>query len=319
MKKITALLFALALFGGCLSSQVLPEEKLPVAPQTTAPPQPLSFVSFELISDINRSLPLTELIPVIESMQAVDFSNPVNVLENDLSVANVPDKNELVSSILESRETIYLEPKKEMSIILFYTIFRLNSTKNAERVAEVYKTNWNTENTTIANKTIWLWRGYLHESAGLLNPFTPNVIIYYDGVSKKAFLSNRRQGIPALAELKEPLYSLHGEAAVGEYFLMMDVKARLPEVENRSMKIFEEILSKITINETAQISQPLPPLPSSENKTADKAQEIKLLETSLQSLLESYLKGNITKEEYTAKQQEYLRRIEELRNQSTSK
>lgn len=319
MKKITALLFVLALFGGCLSAQVLPEEKLPAAPQTTAPPQPLNFVSFELVSGINGSLPLSELIPEMESLKAVDFANPVNVLENDLSVANVPDKNELVSSILASRETIYLEPKKEMSIILFYTIFKLNSSKNAERVLEVYKTNWNTENITVANKTLWLWRGYLHESAGLLSPFAPNVIIYYDGISKKAFLSNRRQSTTALAELKEPLYSLHGEAAVGEYFLMMDVKARLPEVENRSMKIFEEILSKITINETAQALPQQVPLPGAENKTADKAQEIKSLETSLQSLLDSYLKGNITKDEYAAKQQEYLKRIEELRGNSSAK
>jgi len=321
MKRATVFLFLLIVFSACVSSQPLPEEKLPALPVATTPPPPLNFISFELVPSADKALSLSQLIPDIDSMQALDFSNPVNVLENDLNIANVPDRKELVSSILESREIIYLEPKKEMNIILFYTIFKFNSSKNAERALEIYRTNWNTENATAANKTLWLWRGYLPESAGLLRPFTPPVIIYYDGLNKKAFLSGSRQNMPAVAELKdEPLYSLHGETAAGEYFLMMDVKARLPEVENRSMKLFEEILSKIKINETAEV-QPAPlPAQAAVNKTAAEInREIEALKLNMSSLLDSYLKGNISQQEYLAKQAEISKRIEELKSNSSAK
>jgi len=323
MKRSIVFLFVLTLLGGCLSAQVLPEEKLPVAPQATTPPPPLNFISFDLVPAIDRNLSMSELMPEIESMKAVEFSNPVNVLDNDLGVANVPDKNELVNSIVDSREVIYIGPENDPSAVVFYTIFRFNSSKSAERVLEIYRTSWNTESVTVADKTVWLWRGYSLESSGLLRPFT-NIIIYYHSTNKKAFLSESRQNLPALAEVKEPLYSLHGETAVGEYFLMMDIKARLSEVENRSMKIFEEILTKIKINETAQILQqpPLPELNKTEalNATGTNiTQEIETLEINLKLLLDRYLKGNITKEQYDAKQQEYLKRIEELRGNSSAK
>lgn len=306
---LMALLF---LTAACTSSKPLPEETLPPLPQEAvnkAEKINITFLPADMFPELNRELPYYELIPEIDGMKAVDFFTPVDVVTNDLNVARLgeDERNDILSTIRGKREIIYIKPE-ETDVIVFYTIYEFNSSEYAEKVLGVYRKNWNKDNITINNITLHIWKGYVTELLKNSPALEAGVIIYHDPAMKKAFLAKGKRALPALSRIRSNLYSMHGETAIGKYFLMMDIKAEHLNIENKSAEIFGNFIRKINITEA--LSKSAEAEKKEENRYKERINELK---NQLNLLFESYLAGNITKEEYLEKQGNITAEIEKLR------
>ncbi len=111
---------------------------------------------------------------------------------------------------------------------------------------------------------------------------------------------------------------MHGETAYKEYFIMIDIKTELEDIQNKTDLIFTQFAEQIfqgTPTQPENTSAPIQsiaPEPSTENETVE---EIAIKE-DLRKLLESYLAGNITKSEYDSSFEEYNARLANLTKES---
>ena len=315
-RKVVALFLIVLIFlvAACSESKPLPEETLPPAPGESATKiekANITFLPEDMFPQLNKELPYSELIPEIDALKVVDFFTPVDVVTNDLNVAGLSqsERNEILSTIRGKRELIYINPG-ETDVIVFYTIYEFNSSKYAEKVLEIYKDNWNKDNITVNNITMHIWKGYALELVRNAPALESGVIVYYDPAIKKAFLSKSLRQLPALARIGKNLYSMHGETAIGKYFFMVDIKSEHLNIENKSAAIFGDFVKGINITKILNESV------EEERKKEQKniyEERIKELKTELSALLESYLAGNITKEEYLERQTNITAEIDKLR------
>jgi hypothetical protein len=122
----------------------------------------------------------------------------------------------------------------------------MNDSKSALELLEAYKGNWNKRPLNISGGVIWIWDGYLDEMAGRARPFGKDTILYWDPASNSGFLSDKvLENHPTLTAPRSSLYSVHGETVLGPYFIMIDVKTELQNIQNRSTSIFSQAANDI--------------------------------------------------------------------------
>jgi hypothetical protein len=77
---------------------------------------------------------------------------------------------------------------------------------------------------------------------------------------------------------------------------MIDIKTELQDIQNRTESLFTQALNEIFKEESAPILNPSDPSTESDSLTTD--QEIEVLEEKIRLLLEEFLQGNVSKDEY---------------------
>ena len=314
--KILSTVLILFLFGfGCLSGP-LPEDLPKTTPQPTTPPPSLDTLVFLPQSDFDFSGPKTgfeELTPEINGLINVPYFSSVDVVSNDLSVLNSPQRLPLLAQILSKQTRIYFEPDQNTKTLIYYTVYKMNNSEAAEEILEIYKNTWNTRQLNVTGGEFWIWDGYIEEMSGLVSPMGPSTILYWDHQTNTSFLNDNVITVyPALATMENPLYSVHGEAASGQYFIMMDIKTDLQDIQNTSAEIFSEAAKIIFAEgiETPEESGEAINRTSLDNNVNDSIDESDV-RADLRDLLESYLAGNISEEEYNTQFEEYNSRLKE--------
>jgi hypothetical protein len=304
---IFLLLVFLLLFVGCLSGP-LPEE-LPktIAPTTPPPPsvESLNFIPFETLSLPAQDPEFAALTPEIEGLFLLPFFNPVDVVANDLGVLNHPNRLQLLASIISKRHMIYVRPQKETDMVIYYTVYKMNDSSIAASVLEAYKSVWNKRPLNLSGGQIWIWDGFFDEMEGRAAPLGKNSILYWNPESDTAFFTDRvLEDHPTLTMPTSALYSVHGETVYGQYFIMIDVKTQLQDIQNTTTSIFTQAAEDIFRNASLINQTPIPttaPVPVNASATS----EVERVRENLRNLLESFLSGNITKEEYDAQFEQY--------------
>jgi hypothetical protein len=318
--KVLYFVVSISLLTGCLSGP-LPED-LPKT--TTLPTQPppdldsLTFVPFDSVSYTPDS-EFSHLIPKMEGLEFLPHVSPVDVMSNDLSVLNHPRRLQILASITGKQSVIYAKPKRDTNFLIYYTVYKLNDSETSLDVLEAYKGEWNKRFLNISGAEIWIWDGYLDEIAGLARPQGKDSILYMNPQTQTTFLTDRiLPDQPAISKTETVLYSMHGETAYKEYFIMIDIKTELEDIQNKTDSIFTQFAKKIfqgipteTENTSAPI-QDIAPEPSTENETVEEL----AIKEDLRKLLESYLAGNITKSEYDLTFEEYNARLANLTKES---
>ncbi|MFQ5800909.1 MAG: hypothetical protein ACE5HH_04225 [Candidatus Hydrothermarchaeales archaeon] len=310
------ILFFLLLLSGCLSGP-LPEDlpKTP-APITSPPPtiESLSFISFASLSFPDPDPEFGNMTPEIEGLFHLPYFNPVDVVSNDLSVLNHPRRLQILASVVTRYTVLYVQPKDVTDTMVYFTIYKMDDPKTGADVLEAYKGTWNKRPLNVSGGEIWVWEGYIDEMEGRAAPFSRNSIVYWNPEARAGFLSEKvLKDHPALTRPESALYSVHGETTYGPYFIMIDVKTQLQDIQDRATAIFSQAIEGILRNKTLAPPQTSPP-----PVNASSAAKIERIREDLHNLLESFLSGNITKEEYDVLFEQYGAELKNLTNSTGS-
>ncbi len=301
MRALNSLVLLIALLTGCLSGP-LPEDtpKSPI-PQTTMPPSidALSYVEFESIIFPQN---ISENVPTFEGLIRLPYFSPVDVVANDLQVLNHPLRLQILASIISKESYIYVKSERDTDTLVYFTIYRFNDTETANNLLNAYKGEWNTRLLNLSEGEIWIWDGYVDELAGRARPLARNSILYWNPEDSTTFLSeNVLVEHPALTKSRNVLYSVHGEAANGSFFYMVDLKTEVQGIENRSNAIFAQAARAIFGNQTTFSQAPPEPVTEVNESIAQPpsdSPQAERIKGELRRLFESYLAGNVSKEQF---------------------
>lgn len=295
MRNFT-LLIILVILCGCTGKGTTIVE-VPV--QTTSPEVRYSFVPIQELSGPTLDPELAPLFPSeLQGLLPLNyFTDP---LGNDLSIAAPLETESILTSIEKAAGVVYIEPRNSTNILVFYRVYKMNESEYAQRALNAYKSSWNRERWGISGKEVWIWKGYEEQIATNQFPFPAGKPLYWDHDSKAVYFSRSPQVSPVVALLGSNLYGLHGEAAFGEYFVMMDVQSIPQDIEARAKDIFSSILSQdiyqgITIAQEENVTVQIPA-----DKITDLKEKIKQLNEDY------YVKGNLSEDEYNIALEEYL-------------
>ncbi len=296
------LIIAASLLAGCLSGP-LPED----IPRTTAPPtQPplpledLTFVTFDSIS-YTIDPEFSDIFPKLKGLEFLPHLSSVDVMTNDLTVLDHPRRLQILASISGKMSGVYAKPKRDTDILVYYTVYKLNDTEIAADILESYKGAWNKRLLNNSGAEVWIWDGYLDEMVGSAPFMRKDSLLYWDAQSQVSVLSKDvRTDYPVLSKTETALYSIHGETVYKEYFIMIDIKADLEDIQAKTDSIFSQALTQIFKN-TSPSNQPEPAVQPGENASSEHID----IKDELRLLLESYLAGNISKDEYDNAFEEY--------------
>ncbi len=267
--------------------------------QTASPEVRYSFVPIQELSGPTLDPELAPFFPSeLQGLLPLNyFTDP---LGNDLSIAAPLEADSILTSIKKGAGVVYIEPANSTDILVFYRVYKMNESKYAQRALEAYRSTWNRERWEIFGKEVWIWKGHEEQIATNQFPFPAGKPLYWDHGSKAVYFSRSPQVSPVVALLGSNLYGLHGEAVLGEYFVMMDVQGIPQDIEARAKDIFSFILSQdiyqgITIAQEENVTVQIPA-----DKITDLKEKIKQLNEDY------YVKGNLSEEEYDATLEEYL-------------
>ena len=283
---------AAMLLAGCLTGP-LPEDtpKTPFPETQTPPPLPLEALTYVSFDPLTYSVDpdFADIIPKFPGLVFLPSNNPVDVVSNDLSVLNHSRRLQILASIAGKTSGVYVQPRRDSNQLIYLTIYRLNDTGTALDLLDAYKGAWNKRLLNVSGAEIWIWDGYLDEIADKARPLAKDMIVYWDAQSQATYVSNKvLPNTPALTKTETDLYSVHGETAFENYFIMIDIKTELDDIQNQTDRLFTEA--------AGQIFNVTPASGLLENSV--KSVETPDIKEELRLLLESYLAGNITKDEY---------------------
>jgi len=261
---LIGLVIALMLVAGCLSGP-LPEDLPKPTPSEsqTPPPLPLESLSYISVDSLNYSVnpDFTGIVPELNGLVFLPNNNPVDVVSNDLSVLSHPRRLQILASIADKTSGVYVQPQRDSNMLIYFTAYMLNDTETALELLVAYRSAWNQRLLNTSGVELWIWDGYLDEIAGKARPQGKDTIIYWDPQNQATFIHDKVLSThPALSKTETILYSVHGETAFENYFIMIDIKARLNDIQNQTDKIFNEAARDIL-----KINLPLPVEPSTKN------------------------------------------------------
>jgi hypothetical protein len=309
----------LLVLAGCLSGPLPEDISTSPPPVTTAPPSTdeLAYIDIGTISIPPQDPEFTVLTPEIEGFVPVPYVNPVDVLSNDLSVLNHPERLQILSQIISKYTLLYIKPQRETDTLIYFTIYKLNDSTTAHSILDSYKGAWNKRPFNISENQIWIWDGYFDEMAGRVSPLQKDSILYWNPEAGGSFLSDKvLREHPALVRTKSTLYSMHGEAALGRYFFMIDIKTELEDIQNVTTQIFYQAGEVLFGNTTLLPEKTSPPINQTAETTVNKSIQIEAnkIKEDLRILLEGYLAGNISKTEYETLFEKYTEELMNMTN-----
>ncbi|MFV2041479.1 MAG: hypothetical protein ACC644_05750, partial [Candidatus Hydrothermarchaeales archaeon] len=238
---------ATTLFAGCLSGP-LPENMPKTSTSETPEPLPLeslSYISFDAIT-YSVDSDFKDLVPVFDDLVFLPNINTVDVVSNDLEVQSHPRRLQILASIADKTSGVYVQPRRDSNLIIYFTVYRLNDTETTLDLLNAYKEAWNKRLLNISGAEIWIWDGYLDEIAGVAQQQAKNTIVYWDQQNKGSFIYNNvLPTYPALTKTETALYSVHGQTAYENYFIMIDIKTELEDIQNQTDRLFTEAAREI--------------------------------------------------------------------------
>jgi hypothetical protein len=320
-EKLGILLILFIPLTGCLSGP-LPEDVPKTAPPTSLPSltfDDLNFIPFDMITVTDPAEDFADLTPEFEGLFEVPYLSSVDVVSNDLGVLSHPRRLQILASIESKFTRMYVEPREQTGTLIYFSIYKMNDSRSAMELLEAYKGNWNKRSLNLSEGVIWVWDGYIDEMAGSARPFGKDTILYWDPTSNSGFLSDKfLESHPVLTTPRSSLYSVHGETASGPFFIMIDVKTELQDIQNRSTSIFTQAAKNIFGGEPRIPEVPTPQI----NLTLEPAVNVSFkieserLREDIRNLLESFLAGNISQEEYDSLFEQYTLELKNLANTS---
>ena len=214
-------------FGGSSDSQVPAQPQIQYKSSSTVP-APEVLAGFEEYFPENLEL---------EGLQA--FSTYPTAVGNELG----PTADPYLSSLVASDALLFIEPGTSTNTFVDYQVYQFNDAVSAKALLNAYTSNWNNLKLSYSGQDIWVWEGYLEQSQSSYPISTP---IYWDEFNKKAFLPTSSTGSVIVSQLGNDLYCRHGEMAVGNYFIMIDVHAPKNSVATVSQAIWEKALADLS-------------------------------------------------------------------------
>lgn len=149
---------------------------------------------------------------------------------------------QFASKVADKATVLYISDSVQTDFEIEYSVYKMQSPEAAAEVLNFYTTqmSWNTLPKKYDNFTFWLWQGYLE---GKGRP--QGMFVYWDNLDSGAFLPIDRSGTHFIAQSSSDLLCLHGEAAKGNYFIMVDVHAPSWQVSEVADKMFAEAAKQI--------------------------------------------------------------------------
>ncbi len=284
---------AMIMSAGCTgksSREVSPP--MPVAPQQTLPAE----AELLPLEQVPRAAPPPEFEAVfVENLSGmVALPQAAITMPTDVSNFAPGVAGRIIDGIKSRFGALYVEGENTSAVVSFEAYY-FDDPALAQRALEVYRTNWNKLRFSASGREMWIWEGYLEQS------FPPRWAargshIYWDFAQNRAVLG---EGRVAVATITEDLYCYHGEAALGNYFIMVDVHLPRDGLVEGGQKIFAEYLGRVNLSAVAPAS----------NLSEDR---IKALEAKKEEVTRAYLEGRISLELYNytlGKIEEELRSI----------
>ncbi len=296
MRKLL-ILALVVLLSACAQQQSQNPPPFAGAPQEGSLPQ-LQYVSIDTLPRAQPPEDMKDLF-VEDLANLTPLPYTANTLANDLTIAIPAEATEIMQNLVSSFGALYIDSPNPR-IVIDFEVYRFSSPEYAYKVLQAYKTNWNKKKFEHANKTLWVWEGCFTQTQP---PMPQGAHIFWDDAVKKASLSS---GTAIIGNMAQDLYCYHGEAAFGEYFVMLDIHAPLSEFPALGEKIFKEYLEKVKANQTEIYSGGT----ELSNTSAGVSKE--LLEKKKQEITQAYLQGKIPLEVYNytlSKIEEELRKI----------
>jgi len=297
-----ALVLVLLLLCGCTGNDA---KIIEVPKETAGSAQEYVFIPFQELPAPTFDPELAGFFPSeIDGLLPLNyFTDP---LGNDLSLAAPLEVESILSSIEKAAGTVYLEPENSTDVLVFYRVYKMNESRYSRGALEAYKNLWNKEGWKVAGKEVWVWKGYEEQIAANQFPFPAGEPLYWDPETEAVYFFQSSRPLPVVALLNSNLYGLHGEAAFGEYFIMIDVQGRPRDIETRARNVFSSIFSQEGYQEL--YGSPI------ENVTAQPpVDEFAGVKEKIKSLNEDYyVRGDLSEEEYDSALEGYLKLLSEV-------
>lgn len=209
------------------------------APTGTAP-NPSDFIEPVLYTG---NIPEPDLKPEFAGFFPENISGMrrVKLLMDPLS-DETPVERQFASQVVDRASVLYISDSVQTDFEIEYSVYKMNSPEAASQVLNFYttETNWNNVQKQFGNTTFWIWQGFLEGSG---RPY--GMYFYWDSLNDGTYLPLERTGSYYIAQSSAELLCLHGETAVDEYFIMVDVHAPFESVNGLSDQMFAEAAAQI--------------------------------------------------------------------------
>ncbi|WP_456474427.1 hypothetical protein [Candidatus Pyrohabitans sp.] len=297
----------LALSAGCIGDKK--DMQSPSQPALEVPRQ-LSYIS---ISQVPRATPPPEFEQVFVGNLSglIALPQATITMPNDVSNFAPEVANRVLGDIQSKFGALYVEGENT-SVVVSFEAYRFSDPGYAKQVLEVYRNNWNKLRFNASGKEIWIWEGYI-ERGGPPDWAVRGSNIFWDSGFNEASLA---VGDAVVARIAENLYCYHGEAALGNYFVMMDVHLPKERVVEEGQEIFREYLEKITVNVSDIIEEPL--ITGNATSGIELSDREALLVAKKEELTRAYLEHKISLELYNYTLQKIEEELSKIRNGSAS-
>jgi hypothetical protein len=305
------LVVALALSAGCVGEKQ-PQSTAPSPFQPEVAPQQFSYIP---LSQVPRASPPPEFEPVfVENLSGlIALPQAAITMPNDVSNFAPDVANRILDKIQNKFGAVYIEGE-ETSVVVSFEAYLFPDPSYARQALEVYKTNWNKLRFNASGKEMWIWEGYLEQ-------VTPpgwavkGSHIFWDTTFNEASLSG---GDAIVANIADDLYCYHGEAALGNYFVMVDVHLPKDRVVEEGQEIFREYLEKVAVNISAAEEPVVEEPPATVNASPGVEDRIAQLEAKKAEITQAYLENKISLELYNYTLQKIEEELRRIRNRSAS-
>ncbi|NOZ58223.1 MAG: hypothetical protein GXO66_01385 [Euryarchaeota archaeon] len=292
------LVVAVALSAGCAGGK----EAADRGGSAPFPQQPAPQLEYLPLDQVPRASPPPEFEPVfVENLSGmVALPQAAITMPTDVSNFAPGVARRIVEGISSRFGALYVEGENT-SVVVSFEAYYFEDPALAAEALQVYRQNWNTLRFNASGKELWIWEGYLEQPAPPAWAARGSHI-FWDFAQNRAMLG---EGRVAVARIAEDLYCYHGEAALGNYFVMVDVHLPRERVVQDGQRIFAEYLEGVAVNASASIS--------SDGGNASTVEErIARLEAKREEVTRAYLEGRISLELYNytlEKIEEELRRL----------
>ncbi len=307
------LVLALALSAGCTGErQVQSTAPNPFQPEI-APQQQVSYIP---LSQVPRASPPPEFVPVfVENFSGlIALPQAAITMPNDVSNFAPEVANRILDKIQNKFGAVYIEGENT-SVVVSLEAYYFTDPSYARQALEVYKGNWNKLRFNASGKEMWIWEGYLEQTVPPAWAVKGSHI-FWDTTFNEASLSG---GNAIVANIAEDLYCYHGEAALGNYFVMVDVHLPRDQVVEKGQEILREYLEKVAVNVSMPAGESTgeePPV--TVNVSSNVEERIAQLEAKKEEITRAYLENKISLELYNYTLQKIEEELKKLRNRSAS-
>jgi hypothetical protein len=303
---------ALALSAGCTGErQVQSTAPNPFQPEI-APKQQVSYIP---LSQVPRASAPGVFEPVfVENLSGmVPLPQAAITMPTDISNFAPEVASRILGKIRSRFGALYVEGENTTAVVSFEAYY-FDDPALALEALRVYRQNWNTLRFSHADRELWIWEGYLEQSSPPAWA-AKGSHIFWDSSTGRASLGG---GDAVVASIAEDLYCYHGEAALGNYFVMVDVHLPRERVVEEGQRIFAEYLERVAVNASPVGGLAVEEAPAAVNLSSDVQSRIAQLEAKREEITQAYLENKISLELYNYTLQKIEEELERIKREAAT-